>query len=37
MEGFLKINVDAAFEENSRTSATGVAIRDDKVFCIADV
>jgi hypothetical protein len=36
MEGFLKINVDAAFEENSRTGATGVAIRDDKAFCMLD-
>jgi hypothetical protein len=34
-EGFLKINVDAAYDKNSGTNASGVVNKDDNGSCIA--
>lgn len=35
LEGNLKINVDAAFDEDSGTGATGAIIRDALGACVA--
>jgi D-aminopeptidase len=34
LEGKIVINVDAAFDENSGTGATGVIIKDDHGTCL---